>query len=128
MVGTCKSCNRVPSAFTMQSDILNEQSVFFSSPRTLPPSLFLHHTPPHVPCHNSPIHTKSFLKFFVSLGKVLCCKFYGTDLCSMFAAYLYLQLDLNLIMSVNQCYFLVILVHVTVRRKRQHFFTTNHML
>ncbi|WVY96295.1 hypothetical protein V8G54_028446, partial [Vigna mungo] len=40
----CKPRNRVPSSFTMQSDILNKQPVFFSSPWSLPPYLLLHHT------------------------------------------------------------------------------------
>jgi len=40
---TCKPRNRVPSSFTMESDIFNKQPVFFSSPWPLPPQFLLHH-------------------------------------------------------------------------------------
>ncbi|KAL5142732.1 hypothetical protein HKD37_09G025860 [Glycine soja] len=54
---TCKPSNRVPSAFTMQPDILNKQPVLFSSPRSLPPYLLLYDTSTHMASHNfPPIH------------------------------------------------------------------------
>ncbi|KAL5166976.1 hypothetical protein HKD37_18G051818 [Glycine soja] len=52
-----KPSNRVPSAFTMQPDILNKQPVLFSSPRSLPPYLLLYDTSTHMARHNfPPIH------------------------------------------------------------------------